>query len=109
MPTWPAIRQPLQRGWRGASPDGVRATKMDAGPEKKRVDSTAVGAPETFQFKLTDAHAALLDEFYLANKALRFDYTHPVWGAVQASFLGPPDWGEEGAWRLATVRLEIFR
>lgn len=109
MPTWPSIRAPLRDGWRGAAPDGVRRTPMEQGPPKARVESIAAGAPETFVFKLDDADAAALDAFWASDKASRFDFDHPVWGEVEAMFMGPPEWSERGRWRYATVRLEIFR
>lgn len=109
MATFPAIRAPLREPWRGASKDGVRRTAMDAGPPKSRIESTAVGAPESFEFRLDDADAATLEAFYEANKAVRFDLTHWVWGACEAMFDGPIEWGERGPWTIAIVRMLVFR
>lgn len=109
MAAFPSIRTPTRAGWRGASPDGVRRTQMDAGPPKRRRESTAVGAIERFSFKLSDADAATLEAFYAANKAGRHTWTHPVWGAVEVAFNRAPDWSEQGPWRIADVELEVFR
>jgi hypothetical protein len=106
---WPSVRGPQREGWLGLSKDGVRRTQMDAGPKKKRVESTAIGAVESLPFKWTAADAALVEAHYEANKALRFSFPHPVWGTVEAEYDAPIKWSEKGPWRLATVQLEIFR
>lgn len=106
---WPAIRAPLRAGWDGASPDGVRVTPMEQGPAKMRTESTAVGAVERLPHKLSAADAALLEAHYAANKAKRFNFPHPIWGAVVARYARAPRWGQDSLWTLATVELEIFR
>lgn len=109
MVAWPAIRPPLRDGWDGGAPDGTRWTEMDSGPPKGRVESVAEAAPETLVFKLSDADRDTLDDFYAANKVARIDYTHPIWGACQVEFEGPPRWRQLGVWNYATVRVRVYR
>lgn len=107
---WPEdLSAPLRAGWRGSQPDGVRRSAMDAGPPKRRGESTAVGYVEPFPHKWTDAELATFDAFYAANKATRFNFTHPKWGAVEACFDGPAEITEQSNKNLVTVRLEIYR
>jgi hypothetical protein len=109
MVAWPSIRGPQRDGWRGSESDGVRRTNMDAGPAKVRPETTAAPAPEVFNFKWSDAHAATFRAFYAANKTALIDVTHWKWGvAVQVRFLGPPEWTEKSRWNWAVVRLEVF-
>lgn len=106
---WPAIRAPLRDGWQAPAADGVRRSQMDDGSVKRRVVSSALGATESFVFKLAPDQAELLDEHYAANKALRFAFPHPVWGDVEACYDGAPVFSEVGLFRRIAVRLEIFR
>lgn len=109
MAAFPAIRKPLRDGWRGPQADGVRRTAMEQGPSKLRVESTAEPSVESFAWKLSDADAATLRNFYAANKAGRHTWTHPKWNvAVEVQFVGPIEWSEVSNWTLAQARLEVF-
>lgn len=108
MASFPAIRPPLREAWRAPEPDGVRRTAMDAGPPKGRVESTNPGAPETFEFRLDATDAATLRSFYRANKVGRFDLDHWIWGACEAEFMGPIEWGKRGPWTVAIVQLRVY-
>ncbi|HYD87109.1 MAG TPA: hypothetical protein VEA80_06530 [Vitreimonas sp.] len=105
---WPDVRKPLREGWQGPAPDGVRRSTMDDGTTKKRVASSAIGAVEAFTLKLTDSEAALVRAHWDGNKALRFAFPHPVWGAVEAEYDSPPVFSEKGLFRFVQLRLEIF-
>lgn len=108
MAEYPDIRAPLRDSWRSNGPDGVRRTAMDAGPIKARVESTAVPFDESWTHKLDDTDAESLAQFYDANKALRFDLDHWVWGECEAEFQGPIVWRKSGRWTLAEVRALVY-
>jgi hypothetical protein len=108
MNTWPAVRAPLRAGWTSQAPDGVRRTPMDAGPDKVRLSSTAAPYEEMLRFKLPSDEAAALRTFYNANKALRFTFTHPKYGAGEALFAGPISWSEEAFFDIASVQLKFW-
>ena len=107
-----SVRKPLRRGWRGAPPNGVRATQMDSGPAKRRVESVAPGAPETIVYKVNEEQLGFIDGFYGAYKAERFDYDHPKWGEVEAEFVTapehPPLTGGDAIHSLTVAQLRLF-
>lgn len=108
MANWPPdLRGPLAEGWSRTEPDGVRRTRMDAGPDKMRRDSTAVRAKETLPFKWTLAELEEAQAFYAENKALSFTYPHPLWGEVTAWFDGPFSVSVRRPWYMVSVRVEI--
>jgi hypothetical protein len=102
------IRAPVRAGWTMTEADGVRRTQMDGGPDKTRVATTALPQTETLRWKLPADQAVSLRDFYAANKADKFDFTHPKWGACLARFLGPLRWSEDGLFEVAEGTLEIW-
>ena len=112
MPAWPAtLPPPLSPGWSHTAPDGVLRTPMEAGPEKRRLETTADEAEESLQFRLTAAQLTTLNTFFLVDTkrgALSFTLTHPIWGALPAvNFAGPPQFVEKKPRFLATVRVKF--
>lgn len=108
MASYPDIRAPLRDSWRSISPDGVRRTAMDVGPEKTRLESTADPYIESWTHKLTSTHADALKNFYDANKAVRFDLPHWIHGACEAQFSGPIEWSRQGRWHVANVKAKVY-
>jgi len=98
MQEWPITLPiyPLVDGYAEAAPNIVLRTKMDQGPDKVRMRSTAGVRQLHLKFLLTKAQATLLDTFYyetLAGGADRFLYTHPRTDEeVACRFVEPPEY-----------------
>jgi hypothetical protein len=105
---FPDVRKALREGWQAPLPDGVLRSRMDDGSSKKRVISTAIGGVEPFTLKLSPADLALVRTHWDENKALRFDFAHPVWGEVEAEYDAPPAISQDGVKYVVQLRLEIF-
>lgn len=106
MPTWPPSlpQSPESDGYAESPPNVMLASKMDAGPEKRRRRFTAGVRPLHCRMLIRRADVETLDEFYLTTLAggtLTFDWTHPRTGAAATcAFTGQPKYTARGydAW-----------
>lgn len=107
MATWPSSIEINRTNYDETPPDRVIRTQMEAGFDKIRRRTTNAPRMVNLNLFLTDAEVATLDAFYLANDALRFDFTDPRTDtAVKARFKSPPKYKlEETMWRVS-VELE---
>lgn len=91
-------------------PDRVLRTEMESGIDKTRRRTTNAPRPVSFKiFPLTDTEVTTFDDFYLANDAIRIDFTNPRTDtAVKARFTSAPKYAYvETGWSI-TVELEII-
>lgn len=109
MATWPTSIKVSRTGFEETPPDRVLRTSMEAGLDKLRRRTSNAPRPVSFSLFLTDAQVQTLDDFYLANDALRFDFTDPrTDSAVEARFKSPPKYSlNETMWDVS-VELEIM-
>lgn len=109
MATWPSALQVNRQGFKETPPDRLIRTQMETGADKLRRRFTNAPRPLNFKLFLTDAQVATLDAFYLANDAIRFNFTDPRTDtSVKARFLSPPEYSyRETMWEVS-VSLEII-
>jgi len=91
-------------------PNRVLRTEMEAGIDKTRRRTTNAPRPVSFKiYPLSDSEVTTFDDFYLANDAIRIDFTNPRTDAqVKARFISPPKYTAiETDWSV-DVELEII-
>lgn len=109
MATWPATLLVNRRNYTEEPPDRVQRTQMEAGVDKLRRRTTNAVRRIKIKLFLTDALVETLDDFYLANDAIQFDFTDPRTDTgVKARFLTNPKYNyNETMWDV-DVELEIL-
>lgn len=112
--TWPAglPQDFLQDGYSDSPPDVLIRTEMDAGPAKVRRRMTSNVRPITASITVTSAQLDTFESFFnttLSGGVSRFNYTHPVHGAVEMRFSGVPSYAKIGGdrWRI-DMALEVM-
>ena len=107
MATFP-FGVPQRAGYSDVEVDNVIRSQMGYGPAKTRVRTTATTDNVTAVFTTDDAGKAIMQAFYLANKAIAFDWDDTLGDGTQSyRFLSPPLYQEAtcDVWRLQ-VQLE---
>lgn len=109
MATWPSELAITRDNYRETPPDRVIRSNMGVGPDKLRRRSSSAVRKLSLILFLNDTELQTLDDFYLANDSLAFDFTDPRTDAVvRARFASPPSYPErETNWN-ASVELEIL-
>lgn len=110
MTTFPLQDKINRESYTETPPDRVLRTEMGAGVDKLRRRTTNAPRPVSFKmFPLTDAEVTTLDDFYLANDAVKFDFTSKrIDSTVNARFTAPPKYNyNEVGWSV-DVELEII-
>ena len=93
MPAWPASlpQRPLADGFRETPPTLVARSQTDLGPPRVRRRATAGVTRVALAFRFSNAQLATFRAFLdqdLQNRALAFQWAHPITGVA-------------GSWRIA--------
>lgn len=109
MATWPSQLQISKNSYNEAPPNRVLTSSMEVGMAKKRRRSSMYIRPLSLKLFLTPDLLQVLDEFYLDNDVLVFDFTHPRTNlAVRARFTEPPSYSLNETMYDVSVNLEIL-
>lgn len=109
MATWPATVPITRENFSESPPRRTIRSDMDVGPAKVRRRSTAAVRPVKLSLFLNDSQLDDLEEFYLDNDALSFDFVHPrTSNPVKARFTSEPEYSLVETMYRVSVDLEIL-
>lgn len=109
MANWPSIIKVTRENYSETPPDRVTRSNMDIGPQKVRRRSSLSVRQISLRLFLTTAQLDTLDDFFLANDALVFNFVDVRTGDTKRTrFLGAPTYSfNETMWDV-TVKLEFL-
>lgn len=109
MADWPTTIKVTRENYSETTPDRVVRSSMDVGPQKLRRRSSLAVRNISLRLFLTTALVDTLDDFYLANDALVFNFTDPRTGDVKRTrFVERPTYtSNETMWDVS-VKLEYL-
>lgn len=109
MATWPTSLKITRDNYSESAPRTAIRSSMDVGPDKMRKRSSAQVRQVSFRLFLTDALLDTLDDFFVANEALAFDFTDPRTDAAKrARFVEPPQYSLKDTMWDVSVKLEYL-
>ena len=109
MATLPATLKITRDAYSETAPKTAIRSGMEVGPDKVRKRSSAQVRQVSFKLFLTDALLDTLDDFFVANEAVAFDFTDPrTDSAKRARFVEPPQYNLRDTMWDVTVKLEYM-
>lgn len=106
---WPVTlpQEMILQGLSETAPDRSVRTKMEFGPERIRRRTTTAVREIKGMMVVTEAQRQVLDDFYLTNEALPFEWYLPFSGATATfTFSKPPVYTNKSG-NLQSVALEF--
>lgn len=109
MTEWPSVLKINRDSLNETAPDNTIRSSMAVGPDKIRKRGSSAVRKLSFYMTLTDTNVNVIDNFYIENCALAFDFKHPrTKQYCRARFTSPPQYSlNETLWNV-TVELEIL-